>query len=155
MKIWIDADACPKHVRNSVYRASERLNLPVCFVSNKDLQVPPSSLIQTVRVADVFEAADIYIAKHMSPADLLITADIPLAAAVVALGCVALNHRGTVYTEENVGEKLATRDLMKTLRDAGTMEGGGPPPITDRDRQNFAMAFDKMLTRRMNEHAAS
>jgi len=146
MKIWIDADACPRIIKEIVFRASERLHLPVCLVANMDLSKAHSPLITSVRVAEGFDAADDYIVQHAAPEDLVVTADIPLAARLVAQGGVALDPRGELYTEANVGERLSTRDLMQELRAAGLLQGG-PAQLGLVDRQRFASALDRTLTR--------
>jgi uncharacterized protein YaiI (UPF0178 family) len=150
MKIWIDADACPRVIKDIVFRASERLEVPVLLVANKDLSKQRSRLVTSVVVAEGFDVADDYIAEHAQVVDLVITADIPLAARIVAKGGVALDPRGELYTEENVGERLSMRDLMQQLRADGLVQGGpGQLGLTDRNR--FASALDRMLTRMLKE----
>jgi len=146
MRIWIDADACPRVIKEIVFRASERLEVPVCLVANTSLKKHQSRLIDTVVVADGFDVADDYIAEHAAPHDLVVTADIPLAARIVAKGAVGLDPRGELYTEENVGERLSMRDLMMELRGAGMIQGG-PAQFGATDRQRFASALDTQLTR--------
>ena len=147
MKIWIDADACPKAVKDLVFRTSARLSVPVCLVANRPLALPDSPLITMTQVSKGSDVADDHIVRHVAPGDLVITADIPLAAQVVACGAVALDPRGEVYTAETVGERLAVRDLTEELRWAGVATGGsaayGPA-----DRQRFAQALDRLLPRR-------
>ncbi len=146
MKIWIDADACPRVIKEIVFRASARLQMPVCLVANQDLSKAHTGLVTSVRVSDGFDVADDYIAEHAAPSDLVITADIPLAARIVAIGGVALDPRGELYTEENVGERLSVRDLMQELRTAGLVQGG-PAQFGQADRQRFASTLDRLLTR--------
>ncbi|QXE91926.1 YaiI/YqxD family protein [Geomonas subterranea] len=146
MKIWIDADACPRVIKEIVFRASQRLKVPVCLVANTDLSRAHTPLITSVRVAAGFDVADDYIAEHAGDADLVITADIPLAARVVEKGGVALDPRGELYTEENVGERLTMRNLMQDLRNDGLLLGG-PAQFGPSDRQRFASALDRLLTR--------
>ena len=146
MKIWIDADACPRVIKEIVFRASERLDLPVMLVANKSLAKHVTRLVQSVVVADGFDVADDYIAEHAVAEDLVITADIPLAARVVAGGGVALDPRGELYTEETVGERLSMRDMMMELR-AGGLVQGGPSQFNLVDRQRFASSLDRILTR--------
>jgi len=146
LKLWIDADACPRVIKEIVFRASERLNLPVLLVANKSLAKHSSRLIESIVVADGFDVADDYIAEHAAVDDLVITADIPLAARVVAKGGIALDPRGELYTEENVGERLAMRDLMMELRSDGLVQGG-PNQFSLTDRQRFASSLDCTLTR--------
>ena len=146
MKIWIDADACPGVIKELVFRASERRGIPVCLVANRPLSVPPSPRITAVCVAREFNEADTYIVQNVAPHDLVITADLPLAAAVVQKGAIALNPRGDLYTEENVGSRLAVRNLMQDLR-AGGLVQGGPAPLRETDRRKFAAAFNTVLTK--------
>ncbi len=146
MQIWIDADACPRVIKEIVFRASERLEVPVCLVANTSLAKHHSRLITSVVVAGGFDVADDYIAEHAAPGDLVVTADIPLAARVVARGAVGLDPRGELYTEENVGERLSMRDLMTELRGAGMVQGG-PAQFGATDRQRFASSLDRLLTR--------
>jgi len=146
LKIWIDADACPRVIKDMVYRASERLKIPVCLVANSDLSRAHTRLVSSVRVKDGFDVADDYIAEHAEACDLVITADIPLAARVVEKGGVALDPRGELYTEENVGERLSMRNLMQELRSDGVLLGG-PAQFGLADRQRFASSLDRLLTR--------
>jgi uncharacterized protein YaiI (UPF0178 family) len=145
MKIWIDADACPRVIKEILFRASERLQVPVCLVANKKLAKHETRLVESIVVADGFDVADDYIADHAAPEDLVITADIPLAARVVARGGVALDPRGDLYTEDNVGERLSMRDLMMELREGGMVQGG-PAQFSMTDRQRFASTLDRLLT---------
>ncbi|MCM2359551.1 MAG: YaiI/YqxD family protein [Geobacteraceae bacterium] len=145
MKIWIDADACPRVIKEILFRASERLQVPVRLVANKGLAKHDSRLVESVVVEAGFDAADDYIVEHAAPEDLVITADIPLAARIVANGGVALDPRGELYTEENVGERLSMRDLMMELRSGGLVQGG-PGQFGLTDRQRFASALDRLLT---------
>jgi len=151
MKIWIDADACPRVIKEILFRASERLQVPVCLVANKSLARHNSRLVESIVVGEGFDVADDYIAEHAGPADLVITADIPLAARVVANGGVALDPRGELYTEENVGERLSIRDLMAELRSGGVVSGG-PAQFSLADRQRFASSLDRLLTRMARGH---
>ena len=145
MKIWIDADACPRVIKDIVFRASERLDLPVVLVANKSLAKHDTRLIESIVVPEGFDVADDYIAEHAAAKDLVITADIPLAARVVANGGIALDPRGELYTEENVGERLSMRDLMMELRAGGYVQGG-PGQFNPSDKQRFASSLDRMLT---------
>ena len=146
MKIWIDADACPRVIKDILFRASERLQVPVCLVANKKLTKHDTRLIESIVVEEGFDIADDYIADHASPDDLVGTADIPLATRIVGKGGVALDPRGELYTEENVGERLSMRDLMMELR-AGGLVLGGPAQFNLSDRQRFASSLDRLLTR--------
>lgn len=151
VKIWIDADACPRVIKDIVIRASERLQVPVLLVANKDLSKAQSRLVTSVVVAEGFDVADDYIVQHSAVEDLVITADIPLAARIIAKGGVALDPRGELYTEENVGERLSMRDLMQQLRTDGLVQGG-PSQFGLTDRNRFASALDRLLTRMLKGH---
>ncbi len=146
MKIFVDADACPAAVKEIVLRAAERLCVNAIFVANKSIRLPPSRYASTVRVAMGLDVADGYIARSATAGDLAITADIPLAAALVARGAVVLDLRGTVYTEENVGEALALRNFHHELREGGVVTGG-PSGFGPRQAREFAAAFDRELSR--------
>jgi hypothetical protein len=135
-------------IKEIVFRASERLNLPVLLVANKSLSKHDTRLVESIMVSDGFDVADDYIAEHATPEDLVITSDIPLAARVVAKGGVALDPRGELYTEENVGERLSMRDLMMELRSGGLVQGG-PSQFSRTDRQRFASSLDRLLTQIM------
>jgi uncharacterized protein YaiI (UPF0178 family) len=152
LKLWIDADACPRVIKEIVFRASERLQIEVCLVANSDLSRAHTRLISSVRVAEGFDAADDYIATTAAPEDLVITADIPLAARLVARDVIAIDPRGEVYSEENIGERLSFRDLMQELRSAGLAQGG-PGQMGMTDRQRFASSLDRLLTRKLREQA--
>ena len=132
-------------IKEIVFRASERVNLPVVLVANKSLTKHNTKLVESIVVADGFDVADDYIAEHTAAEDLVITADIPLAARIVAKGGVALDPRGELYTEENVGERLSMRDLMMELRSGGLIQGG-PGQFSLTDRQRFASSLDRLLT---------
>ena len=153
MNIWIDADACPAAIKELVFRASRRLTIPVYLVANRAMYVPPSSLVTLVRVGQEMDAADQYIVHHIAPGDLVVTADIPLAAAVVDQHTVAINPRGEIYTEENVKERLAMRNLLQELR-AGGLVQGGPAQLSAVDRQRFAAALDRCLTKMRRDGSA-
>lgn len=148
MKIWIDADACPRVIKEILFRASARLNIPVCLVANKKLAKHETHLIESIVVPDGFDVADDYIAEHATVNDVVITADIPLAARIVNKGGVALDPRGELYTDENVSERLSMRDLMMELRESGLIQGG-PSQFNLTDRQRFASSLDRLLTRMM------
>jgi uncharacterized protein YaiI (UPF0178 family) len=150
VKIWIDADACPRVIKEILFRAAERLKVPVCLVANNDLTKCHTSYVTSVKVAQGFDVADDYIAEHALATDLVITADIPLAARVVEKGGVALDPRGELYTEENVGERLSMRNLMQELRSDGQLLGG-PAQFSLTDRQRFASSLDRLLTRMLRE----
>ncbi len=145
MHIWVDADACPNVIKEILYRAAERVQLPLTLVANKPLRTPPSRYINSVQVAGGFDIADNHIVEQIEPGDLVITADIPLAAEVIEKGGHALNPRGTFYTKENIKERLTMRDFMDELRGSGIMTGG-PKALNQSDRQAFANQLDRFLT---------
>jgi len=144
MHIWVDADACPKAIKEILFRAAERIGCPLTLVANQPLATPPSRLIRSVQVSSGFDVADGHIVQAAQPGDLVITADIPLAAELVAEGVAALNPRGELYTQDNIRERLNMRDFMDTLRGSG-IQSGGPPPLGQADRQAFANALDRWL----------
>ncbi|WP_296809667.1 YaiI/YqxD family protein [Thiocapsa sp.] len=146
MEIWVDADACPNAVKEILFRASERLGVQVTLVANGPVSTPPSPLVRAVRVGAGFDVADNEILKRLNPGDLVITADIPLAAGVIDGGGQALNPRGERYTKDNIRERLTMRDFMDTLRGSG-INTGGPPAFGPRDRQAFANALDAFLAK--------
>ena len=147
MKIWIDADACPQVIKQIVFRASERREIPVCLVANRPVAVPRSPRASFVRVAQGANEADRHIAENASPGDIVVTADIPLAAQLGEKGALAIDPRGTVYDAERVGERLSVRDFMEEMRGAGLVQGG-PPEIKAADRKRFADALDRELAKR-------
>ncbi len=147
MHIWVDADACPKVIKDILFRAAERAQLRLTLVANQPLTTPPSRLISTVQVAQGFDVADNHIVLHLQAGDLVVTADIPLAAEVIEKGALALNPRGELYTRNNVRQRLAMRNMMEELRSNGQITGG-PPPLNQRDRQAFANALDRLLAKR-------
>lgn len=145
MRIWIDADACPKKVRDIVQRASERLRIPLCFVANAKIPFRPSALVNQIRVANEFDEADDYIATEVKAGDVVITADIPLAARVVANQAIAIDPRGELYSDATVHDRLATRNLLQQLRSDGQALSG-PAPYSKSDIQRFAATLDRILT---------
>lgn len=146
MEIWVDADSCPVVIKEILYRAADRTRTPLTLVANSPLRVPRSQFISTIRVPAGLDVADNAIAQQMYAGDLVITADIPLAAEVVAKGGQALNPRGERYTTENIRSKLSMRNFMDELRSSG-MDTGGPPPISARDKQRFAAELDSFITK--------
>jgi uncharacterized protein YaiI (UPF0178 family) len=147
MKLWIDADAAPRDVKEIAYRAARRLKLETVLVANQRLSAPlDHPYVTTVRVEGGPDVADRYIAEHAEPGDVAVTADIPLAARLVEKRVTVLDPRGEEYSEENVGERLAVRDFMDDLRGSGVVTGG-PRPYGPKDRQSFAAALDRALTR--------
>ncbi|MEJ2465116.1 MAG: YaiI/YqxD family protein [Candidatus Thiodiazotropha sp.] len=146
-QIWVDADACPKVIKEILFRAAERVGIQVTLVANQALSIPRSRYISTVQVPAGFDVADNHIAQQVVEGDLVITADIPLAADVIAKGALALNPRGELYTEANIRERLTMRDFMDTLRGSG-VDTGGPPAMNQADRQQFANQLDRLLAQR-------
>jgi uncharacterized protein len=146
VKIWVDADALPGEVKEIVLRASQRLKIETVFVANKMVHVGTSPLVTFVRVGQGADIADAYIVERGEPHDLCVTADIPLAALLVAKGLTVIDPRGDVYSEDNVGERLSVRDLMASLREAG-VQTQGPPPFNAKAKQKFAARLDSLLTR--------
>ena len=146
MHIWVDADACPGAIREIVFRAAERTATHVTLVANQMMRVPFSQYFHAVQVDGGFDAADKRIVELLAAGDLVITADIPLAANVIAKGGVALNPRGELYTAENVRERLSVRNFLDELRGSGVATGG-PAPLNARDKQAFANQLDKWLAR--------
>ena len=149
MKVWIDADACPKLVKEIIFKASFRLKVDVCLVANSYMQIPHAPNITFIQVEKGADMADFYIVEHLEASDLVITADIPLAAAVVEKNATAINPRGEIYTEENISERLSMRNFMQELRDSG-IDTGGPPPLNAKDKEKFANAFDRIMTKLLN-----
>lgn len=145
--IWVDADGCPRPIKEILYRVAVRVPIPVSFVANKPLKLPRSKYLRLVHVDKGADVADHRIVAELQPGDLVVTTDIPLAAAVVAKGAVALDPRGMLYTEDNVGERLAMRDLLQELRSEG-QKLGGPPPLSKNARQEFANQLDRWIARR-------
>lgn len=144
-KIWIDADACPKAIKEIVFKASARLTLPVYLVANSTLSVPLHELVKLIVVGKGDDVADQYIVDNVAAGELVITADIPLAAKIVEKGARALNPRGEIYDEENIGEALSMRNFMKELRDGGTITGG-PSALNPKAVQEFANSLNKLLS---------
>ena len=150
MQIWVDADACPNVIKEILFRAAERVQIPLILVANKILQIPPSHYIRTMRVGAGFDVADNKIVREMESGDLVITADIPLAAAVIGRGGHALNPRGEFYSKENIEERLTMRNFMDELRETG-VNTGGPAALSQKDRQAFANGLDRFLARHCRE----
>lgn len=146
MKIWVDADACPVMIKEIIYRAANRAEITTILVANQGLSVPPSKFISTVQVSSGFDVADDEIVKRCDAGDLVITADIPLAAEVIDKGGQALNPRGELYTKANIRGKLNMRDFMDTMRSSG-IQGGGPAPLGPRDKQAFGNSLDRIIAK--------
>ena len=142
LHIYIDADACP--VKKEVYRVADRYQLEVTLVSNSRMRVPQSSRIKLEVVGDGFDEADAWIVEHVQEGDVVITADIPLAGRCITAGAEVLINSGKRFTDDNIGQTLATRDLLAELRGAGEITGG-PPPLTQRDRSEFLQKLDVVI----------
>jgi len=147
--IWVDADACPKVIKDILFRAAERTAVTVTLVANQPLSVPRIPNLRVLQVCSGFDVADNEIVKRLTAGDLVITADIPLAAEAIAKGADALNPRGERYSPDTIRGVLTMRDFMDTMRSSGNV-GGGPPPLTQADRNAFASHLDKWLARRPN-----
>jgi uncharacterized protein YaiI (UPF0178 family) len=143
-KIWVDADACPKVIKEILFRAAERVGMALTLVANQPMHTPRSRYIRSIQVAAGFDVADNHIVQQAEKGDLVITADIPLAAEAIAKGCLALDPRGELYTEENVRQRLNMRDFMDTLRNSG-VDTGGPASLSQTDRRAFANQLDRLL----------
>jgi hypothetical protein len=144
MHIWVDADACPNPVKEILFRAAQRLGILLTLIANQPLRTPPSPHIRAIQVASGFDKADEHIVQAVRPGDLVITADIPLAAQIIERGGEVLDPRGERYTKDNIRERLNMRDFLDTLRGSG-MVTGGPPALTQADRKRFADALDRLL----------
>lgn len=144
MQIWVDADGCPGVIKQILFRVANRTGVRVTLVANQPLSTPPSRHISAVQVAAGFDVADNYIVQHMRAGDLVITADIPLAAEVVENNGQAINPRGELYTTENIRQRLTMRNFMEELRGSG-VETGGPAPFGQPERQAFANQLDRFL----------
>jgi uncharacterized protein YaiI (UPF0178 family) len=145
--IWVDADACPGVIKEILFRAATRTGVAVTLVANQALRIPRIPSLRAVQVASGFDVADAEIVKRVAVGDLVVTADIPLAAEVIGKGGEALNPRGERYSPDTIRGVLAVRDFMDTMRASGNV-GGGPPPLTQADRNAFAGHLDAWLARR-------
>lgn len=146
-QIWVDADSCPKVIKEILFRAADRVGVQLILVANHAIPVPRSPHIRSIQVASGFDVADNYIVQQAQAGDLVITADIPLAAEIVDKDCLALNPRGELYTQENIRQRLNMRDFMDTLRGSG-IDTGGQAPFSQSDRMAFANQLDRFLARR-------
>jgi uncharacterized protein len=149
MKIWVDADACPVVIKNILFKAADRTGVELTLVANQRMRVPESPNIKTIQVGSGLDVADNEIVKRLSAGDLVITADIPLAAEVIEKGGHALDPRGELHSTENIRARLNIRDFMDNLRSSG-IETGGPPALSQRDRKTFANRLDQLLSRRIS-----
>lgn len=150
MQIWVDADACPGVIKDILYRAAERARITITLVANQPLHTPRSPYIKTLQVAAGFDVADQRITQQVQPGDLVVTADIPLAAEVIERGGHALNPRGELYTRENIKERLTLRNFMGELRNSG-VSTGGPASLNQNDRRAFANQLDRFLAQHAPE----
>jgi len=146
MKIWVDADACPGVIKEILFRAAERTQIQLTLVANQYIPTPRSRFIASVQVSQGFDVADNEIVRRLEAGDLVITADIPLAADVIDKGGHALNPRGELYTTDNIRQRLSMRDFMETMRASG-IDTGGPAALSQADRQAFANQLDRFLVR--------
>ena len=149
MKIWVDADACPNVIKDILFRAAQRVRISTILVANQLIKTPPSRYISKVQVRAGFDEADKYIAEAIEQGDLVITADIPLASQVIDKGGHALNPRGELYSRDNIRQRLSLRNFMEEQRSSG-VNTGGPPSLSQSDRQAFANELDRFLTRSLN-----
>jgi hypothetical protein len=146
MRIWVDADACPGVIKEIIFRAAERRQIETILVANQMLRTPPSRFIRAIQVPRGFDVADAHIVEQVAAGDLVVTADIPLAALVIERDAHALNPRGEMYTTATIKERLSMRNFMEELRSAG-VETGGPNAFSQADRQAFANQLDRFLAR--------
>ncbi|OAN17752.1 hypothetical protein A3K86_02200 [Photobacterium jeanii] len=146
MKIWVDADACPNVIKEILFRVANRVGVQVTLVANHFVRVPPSPHIRSLQVESGFDVADDFIVKQVEAGDLVITADIPLADEVISKDAHALNPRGEMYTKETIKQRLQMRDFMETMRSSG-IQTGGPAPLNQTDRQNFANKLDSFVAK--------
>ncbi|WP_159821259.1 YaiI/YqxD family protein [Colwellia sp. 20A7] len=146
MKIWVDADACPVVIKEILFKAAERTGIETTLVANHHIRIPPSRVISFMQVNSGFDVADDEIVKRINTSDLVITSDIPLADEVISKSAIALSPRGELFTKDNIKSRLNIRDFMDTMRASG-VQTGGPPPLSQSDRQTFANHLDKILMR--------
>jgi uncharacterized protein YaiI (UPF0178 family) len=146
MKIWVDADACPVVIKEILFKAAQRTGVEMTLVANQAIRVPPNKNIRMLQVTQGFDVADNEIVKRAEENDLVITSDIPLADEVIDKGAHALNPRGELYTKDNIKQRLNMRDFMDTMRSSG-IQMGGPPALSQSDRQQFANHLDRLLTK--------
>jgi uncharacterized protein YaiI (UPF0178 family) len=150
MKIWVDADALPNEIKEVILRAAQRLQLETILVANKNVSIGRGPFVTFVRVGQGEDVADAYIVAHSAPEDFCVTADIPLAAQLVPKGLTVIDPRGELYSAANVGERLAIRDFMSELREAG-VQTSGPPPFHPKAKQKFAALLDSLLTKALRK----
>lgn len=150
MQIWVDADACPKVIKEILFRAATRTKISLTLVANQTLPIPPSPFIRSVQVPAGFDVADNEIVKRVTAGDLVITSDLPLAAEVIEKGGKVLSHRGEWYSAANIRPLLNMRDFMDNLRASG-IQTGGPPPMSQSERQAFASHLDRFLASQVKQ----
>lgn len=148
MHIWVDADACPVVIRQILFRAAKRTNVPVTLVANHPLPIPRGGTVSMLQVSSGFDVADNEIVKRLSAGDLVITSDIPLAAEVIDAGGQAISPRGERFSADTIKGKLSMRDFMETMRSSGVEMSGGPAAMGNADKQAFANLLDQALARR-------
>jgi len=148
MKIWVDADACPVVIKEILFRVADKRKVALILVANQFIRTPPSPFISSIQVEQGFDVADDKIAESVEPGDLVITADIPLANDVIENKGHALNPRGELYTTDTIRQRLAMRDFMEEMRSSGE-NIGGPPPLNQKDRKNFADQLDRFLSKNL------
>lgn len=149
-RVWVDADACPRPVKDILFRAADRRKVDVILVANASMAVPRSARVRSLTVPHGFDAADDYIVEHSEAGDMVVTQDIPLAAQLVEKGVAVINPRGAELDGSNIGERLSVRNFMDEMRGAG-MQTGGPSAFRERDKQAFANGFDRVLTRLLQQ----
>ncbi|MEN8381458.1 YaiI/YqxD family protein [Acinetobacter radioresistens] len=152
-KLWIDADALPRILRDVIMRASDRYQLEVTFVANQNVGITPSVRINSIQVMGGADQADQEIVNRMQNNDIVVTQDVPLAAQVIEKGGIAIHPRGEIFTTANIKARLHLRDFMDTLRGAG-VQTGGPPPISDRDKREFASSLDQTILKQKRKTAS-
>jgi uncharacterized protein YaiI (UPF0178 family) len=150
MRIWVDADACPGAIKEIIIKAANRLSVETVFVANKLISLPSSPYLLFVRVALGPDVVDQHIVAQAQPGDLVITQDIPLAAQLVPLGIVTMSPHGTLFSPNNIGERLAVRNFLQDMRDTGQITGG-PKPFGEKEKRQFANTFDQSLCRLLRE----
>ena len=148
MQIWIDGDACPVEIKELLYRAAVRVKVKLTLVANQSMRIPKSEFISILTVPYGLNVADKQIVELLQPGDIVVTGDVPLAAHVVQKGGIALDPRGEVFTEENIGERITMRNLMDELRGSDLVTGG-PAPFGPKDKQAFANRLDRLLAKRI------
>ncbi|QIZ77735.1 YaiI/YqxD family protein [Ferrimonas lipolytica] len=150
MKIWVDADACPTVIKEILFKAADRTKTQTTLIANHSIRIPPSPYIQFRQVSSGFDVADDWIVTQVESGDLVITADIPLAAEVIEKKALALNPRGEMYSASNIRQRLNMRDFMDTLRSSG-VQTGGPPALSAQDRKAFAGELDRWLAKKARQ----